>query len=80
MEKRARRTASSPFLPTVEWRVGRGTKRTRESQEVEEVGMEEDDNGEEKEVERKGRERDMLIERSERGGERRKRVERTRKT
>lgn len=39
--KRASRTASSPFLPTVEWRVGRGgTKRTRESQEVEEVGGE----------------------------------------
>lgn len=29
MEKRARRIASSLFLPTVEWRVGRGTKRTR---------------------------------------------------
>lgn len=29
MGKRVRGTASSPFLPTVEWRVGRGTKRTR---------------------------------------------------
>ncbi|EZA59914.1 hypothetical protein X777_16117 [Ooceraea biroi] len=30
-----RRTASNSFLLTVEWRVGRGTKRTREPQEME---------------------------------------------
>ncbi|KYM99767.1 hypothetical protein ALC62_09385 [Cyphomyrmex costatus] len=36
MEKRARRTASSPFLPTVEWRVGRGTKREGEEKRTRE--------------------------------------------
>ncbi|KYM77185.1 hypothetical protein ALC53_12480 [Atta colombica] len=37
-EGKAEERAWRLFLSTMEWRVRRGTKRTRESQEVEEVG------------------------------------------